>query len=77
MECFLHNKCVINVKTRKLCKKCRLDKCYAIGMIKVNYLLINVKFINEIIMLSNWYCRNIKIWYTNLVTQRTFQIIGV
>ncbi|CAG2165754.1 unnamed protein product [Oppiella nova] len=32
--CYLEDKCVIEVKTRKLCKKCRLEKCLAAGMRK-------------------------------------------
>ncbi|CAG2176448.1 unnamed protein product, partial [Oppiella nova] len=32
--CYLEDKCVIEVKTRKLCKKCRFEKCLAAGMRK-------------------------------------------
>ncbi|CAG2100002.1 unnamed protein product [Medioppia subpectinata] len=31
-KCKLNGKCVINRETRKLCRKCRLDKCLAVGM---------------------------------------------
>ncbi|CAG2161705.1 unnamed protein product [Oppiella nova] len=31
-NCYLGGNCSINVETRKWCKKCRLDKCLAVGM---------------------------------------------
>ncbi|CAG2100008.1 unnamed protein product [Medioppia subpectinata] len=31
-NCRLNNKCVINMKTRKVCKSCRLNKCVKTGM---------------------------------------------
>ncbi|XP_054169201.1 nuclear hormone receptor HR96-like [Oppia nitens] len=33
-KCRFGDNCQINVKTRKFCKKCRLKKCFAIGMNK-------------------------------------------
>ncbi|CAG2164819.1 unnamed protein product, partial [Oppiella nova] len=32
--CFFNNKCVVNQLTRKFCKKCRIEKCFAMGMRK-------------------------------------------
>ncbi|CAG2119769.1 unnamed protein product, partial [Medioppia subpectinata] len=34
-KCHFGNKCPINLQTRNKCKKCRIDKCYAMGMNKV------------------------------------------
>ncbi|CAG2101262.1 unnamed protein product [Medioppia subpectinata] len=34
MNCPLNGKCIINPLTRQMCKKCRLDKCFALGMKK-------------------------------------------
>ncbi|CAG2169975.1 unnamed protein product, partial [Oppiella nova] len=31
-ECFFNKKCDINYLTRKFCKKCRIEKCFAMGM---------------------------------------------
>src|SRR5699024_8965627 len=36
--CFKEEKCYIDKSTRKRCKLCRLNKCFAIGMKKVNFL---------------------------------------
>ncbi|CAG2165392.1 unnamed protein product, partial [Oppiella nova] len=32
LDCHLNGKCIITTKTRKCCQKCRLDKCFAVGM---------------------------------------------
>ncbi|CAG2176070.1 unnamed protein product, partial [Oppiella nova] len=37
-KCHFNNDCKIDVKCRKFCIKCRLDKCYAMGM-KKEYIL--------------------------------------
>ncbi|CAG2115857.1 unnamed protein product, partial [Medioppia subpectinata] len=37
-KCNFNNDCKIDVKSRKFCIKCRLDKCYAMGM-KKDYIL--------------------------------------
>ncbi|CAG2101855.1 unnamed protein product [Medioppia subpectinata] len=34
LYCPSNNKCIINLLTRKICKKCRLEKCFAVGMRK-------------------------------------------
>ncbi|CAG2174817.1 unnamed protein product, partial [Oppiella nova] len=34
LECPSDGKCKINANTRKLCQKCRLNKCLAVGMKK-------------------------------------------
>ncbi|CAG2109579.1 unnamed protein product [Medioppia subpectinata] len=31
-RCYLGNNCIINIETRNSCKKCRLDKCFSVGM---------------------------------------------
>ncbi|CAG2109491.1 unnamed protein product [Medioppia subpectinata] len=31
-RCPFNNKCVVNKNTRRFCRKCRLRKCYAVGM---------------------------------------------
>ncbi|CAG2100067.1 unnamed protein product [Medioppia subpectinata] len=31
-KCYLGGNCVINIKSRTECRKCRLDKCFAVGM---------------------------------------------
>ncbi|CAG2100066.1 unnamed protein product [Medioppia subpectinata] len=31
-KCYSGGNCVVNMETRTLCKKCRLDKCFAVGM---------------------------------------------
>ncbi|CAG2166098.1 unnamed protein product, partial [Oppiella nova] len=35
-ECYFDSKCDMSSVTRKFCKKCRLDKCFAIGMKREN-----------------------------------------
>ena len=35
MKCIYGNDCEINFDTRKRCRKCRLKKCFKIGMRKV------------------------------------------
>ncbi|CAG2179838.1 unnamed protein product, partial [Oppiella nova] len=34
-KCPFDDKCKVNVVTRKFCRKCRLRKCYAVGMKQV------------------------------------------
>ncbi|CAG2108799.1 unnamed protein product [Medioppia subpectinata] len=39
-KCIYDNNCAIDVLTRKYCKKCRLQKCYAMGM-KKDWIIMN------------------------------------
>ncbi|XP_054169171.1 vitamin D3 receptor-like [Oppia nitens] len=36
-KCYLGGKCVVEIKTRTNCKKCRLDKCLAAGMSTIHF----------------------------------------